>query len=75
VRKLRADLDAADREAVDVILQGLEQHLGSPEAARVWLATSSPEFGTTPLQVIRDGKARLVQAVLEARWGANPTYA
>jgi hypothetical protein len=75
IQKLLATLAPAQRSAVNCILQGLEEHLGSSEAARIWLVIKSPEFGTTPLEAIRNGKEKIVQAVLEARWGPNPTYA
>ena len=75
IQKLLSNLDSADRVVAVSILEVLEEHFGSSDAARVWLATKSPEFGTTPLEAIRGGKARLVQAVLDARWGPNPTYA
>ena len=75
IQKLLASLGPADQDAVNRILQGLEQHLGSSQAARVWLAVNSPEFGTTPLEAIRSGKAVLLLSVLEARWGQNPAYA
>jgi hypothetical protein len=75
IQKLLATLAPAEQGAVNCILQGLEEHLGSREAARIWLAIKSPEFGTTPLDAIRNGKGKIVQAVLEARWGPNPTYA
>jgi Protein of unknown function (DUF2384) len=75
IRKLLSSLDAPERSAVSRILKGLEEQFGSAEAARIWLATKSPEFGETPLATIRSGKAKLLQAVLEARRGPNPTYA
>jgi hypothetical protein len=75
IQKLLSQLEPADRSAVSKILQGLEIHLGSTDAARIWLVTNSPEFGIAPLEAIRNGKARMVQAVLEARWGPNPAYA
>jgi hypothetical protein len=75
IQKLLVTLAPEERSAVNCILQGLEERLGSSEAARIWLVIKSPEFGTTPLEAIRNGKGKVVQAVLEARWGPNPTYA
>jgi hypothetical protein len=75
IQELLASLDAVDQSAVNSILDALEEHFGSSEAARIWMATISPEFGVTPLEAIRRGQARLVKAVLEGRWGPNPVYA
>jgi hypothetical protein len=70
-----ASLTPADQATVQRILSTLAEHLGSSEAADLWLVTKSPEFGTTPLEAIAGGKAGLVLAVLEARWGPSPVYA
>lgn len=75
IRTLLDDLTAEDQGACNKILQGLKKHLGSVEAVHIWLATRSPEFAITPLEAIRGGKAKLVLAVLEGRWGDNPAYA
>ncbi len=75
IQGILTNLEAAERNAAVALLQSLEEHLGSPEAARVWLAASSPELGTSPLEAIRGGKARVVQALVEGRWGPNPAYA
>ena len=75
ITEATADLAPADRILVGRILSGLTAHLGSPAAARLWLVTQSPEFGTTPLTAIVDGKAKLVLALLESRWGPSPIYA
>ena len=75
ISEATADLACADRTVVGQILSGLTAHLGSTEAARLWLVTQSPEFGTTPLAAISEGKARLVLALLESRWGPSPIYA
>jgi hypothetical protein len=73
--KLLAKLDPTERDAVNSVLRDLEEHLGSNEAARIWLVIKSPEFGSTPLEAIRSGKATVLKAVVEERWGPNPTYA
>jgi len=70
-----AHLNHADRVAVHRILSGLEQHLGSPEAARLWLVTTTPAFTKPPLAVIADGNEKEILAVLESRWGPSPSYA
>jgi hypothetical protein len=75
IEQVVAKLGPADRATVHRILSGLAEHLGSPEAARLWLVTPAPEFGMTPLTAIAQGKAQLVWAVLESRWGPNPAYA
>jgi hypothetical protein len=75
IEQVAASLGTADQTAVRDILSMLEKHLGSAEAARLWLVTRSPEFGTPPLTAIAEGKAKLVLAVLESHWGPNPTYA
>jgi len=68
-------LGSEDRTALQHIRSALEAHLGSPEAAQLWLVTTAPEFGTSPLTAIAQGKAKLVLSVLESRWGPSPTYA
>ncbi len=75
VEQVVAGLEPADQSTVRAMLAALAAHLGSPEAARLWLITRAPEFGTTPLAAIGEGKAKLVRAVLESRWGRRPTYA
>ncbi len=75
IEPLFADLSAQDTLVALSIVSALTAHLGSVEAARLWLATASPEFGTTPLNAIATGKAKLVQALLESRWGQSPIYA
>ena len=62
-------LEPSDQRHFRHILAALTEHLGSVEAARLWLVTWAPGFGTTPLTAIIEGKAALVLAVLEARWG------
>lgn len=57
------------------IVSGLSDHLGSPEAARLWLVTPSGQFETTPLDAIAAGEAEAVLAFLESRWGPGPAYA
>jgi hypothetical protein len=68
-------LGAADQKTFRRIAFLVAEHLGSPEAARLWLVTPSPEFGTTPLAAIEAGRASLVLAALESRWGPSPDYA
>ena len=75
IEQVVAKLGPADRAAVHRILSGLAEHLGSPEAARLWLVTLAPEIGSAPLTAIAQGKAQLVRAVLESRWGPDPAYA
>jgi Protein of unknown function (DUF2384) len=61
--------------AFDSIMTGLAEHLGSPEAARLWLVTPSPQFDTTPLDAILAGEAEAILAYLESQWGLGPVYA
>jgi hypothetical protein len=61
--------------AFNQIMTGLRDHLGSPEAARLWLITPSAQFETTPLDAILAGEAESVLAFLEAHWGLGPVYA
>ena len=68
-------LPSRDQEAFRRVCELLAQHLGSSEAARLWLATPSPGFLATPLDAIRKGQAKLVLATLESMWGPSPTYA
>jgi hypothetical protein len=75
IERITGRLGSADQNAFSQIQSTLAAHLGSPEAARLWLITKAPEFGKSPLDVIADGRAKLVLAVLESRWGPNPTYA
>ena len=75
IEQVVAQFGPADRATVQQILAGLAEHLGSPEAARLWLVTPAPEFGAPLLTAIAEGKAQIVRAVLESRWGPNPAYA
>jgi hypothetical protein len=75
LKAIAEHLNSSDQEALRRIVSELTEHLGSPEAARLWLVTRAPEFGTTPEKAIRSGKARVVLAVLESQWGPNATYA
>ena len=70
-----AGLSAADQQIVRGIVARVAEHLGSPEAARLWLVTPAPECGTAPLAAVAAGRADLVLAVLESRWGPSPDYA
>lgn len=75
VQDVAATLDPPDRDAFQRILALLENHLGSPEAARLWLVTPSSEFVGTPLTAVTQGRAKLVLALLESRWGSGPAHA
>jgi hypothetical protein len=75
IDQVAVGLGPEDRTALQHIRSALEAHLGSPQAARLWLITAAPEFGTSPLTAITQGKAKLVLSVLESRWGPSPTYA
>ena len=57
------------------IMAEMADHLGSQEAARLWLVTPSPQFETTPLDAIIGGEAEAVLAFLESHWGPGPAYA
>ncbi len=74
IGKLIGRLEAADREAWNRIRELLALHLGSAAAARLWLVTPSPGFATTPLDEIRNGRAKLLLTMLESQWGLSPTY-
>jgi len=56
-------------------MESLTTHLGSPEAARLWLVTPFSDFKSTPLQAIVEGEAASVLALLEARWGPGAVHA
>jgi hypothetical protein len=75
IEKSLAELQGEDRSTVRIILDRVAEHLGSPEAARLWLVTASPELGRPLLTAIVEGQASVVLAVLESRWGPNPTHA
>ena len=75
VQQVAATLDPSDRDAFHRILALLETHLGSPEAARLWLVTPSPEFEATPLTAVIQARAKFVLALLESRWGPGPAHA
>jgi hypothetical protein len=75
IEQVAAALEPTARDAFRRILAELTEHLGSPEAARLWLVTPAPEFGVSPLTAITQGKAELVLAVLHSRWGPGPAYA
>ncbi len=75
IEQVVARLEPADRVVAERIISELEKHLGSREAARRWLESPAPEFGTTPLADLAAGRAKIVLAVIESRWGPSPTYA
>ena len=66
--------DKTAQAAIRRIVALLVRHLGSAEAAHLWLATKSPEIGSAPLAAIAEGKGRVVLALLESRWGPGPVY-
>jgi hypothetical protein len=70
-----AGLGAADRAAFGQIMDALATHLGSREAARLWLVTPFSDFKSTPLQAILGGEAASVLALLESRWGPGAVHA
>lgn len=70
-----ATLSDEDKAVARRIRELLAKHLGSHAAARLWLATRSPGFESTPLDAIRQGQAKTVLATLESQWGRNPIYA
>ena len=70
-----AALSGAAAAAFENIMTSLAEHLGSPEAARLWLVTPSPQFDARPLDAILAGEAENVLAYLESRWGPGPVYA
>jgi hypothetical protein len=75
VREAIGCLEPADHEALQQLRKLLAQHLGSDAAARLWLVTPSPGFVTTPLDEIRQGRAKLLLAMLESQWSPSPIYA
>ena len=75
VQNVVATLTQHDQKLFQKLLALLESHLGSLEAARLWLTTESPAFVTTPIAAIREGQANLVLDLLESQWGGSPTYA
>ena len=75
IQKAVTALAPKDRELFQQLVSLLEEHLGSLEAARLWLVTRSPAFESTPLAAIRKGNAHLVLALLQSQWGGSPIYA
>lgn len=75
IDSVSAALDDSSRVAFQELQALLTQHLGSVEAARLWLATPASEYGKPPLSVVKEGKAALVLAILKNRWGPSPAYA
>jgi hypothetical protein len=74
IEQVAAALTPADQDLFRRLILELAENLGSTEAAHLWLVTRDPEFGVTPLTAISQGKANLVLAVLESRWGPGPVY-
>ena len=75
IQNVVATLTHQDQELFQKLVGLLESHLGSLQAAQVWLTTESPAFVTTPIAAIREGKANLVLDLLESQWGSSPIYA
>jgi len=75
VQKVVATLTQQDQALFQKLVGLLESHLGSLQAAQVWLTTESPAFVTTPIAAIREGQANLVLDMLESQWGSSPIYA
>jgi hypothetical protein len=75
IKSVSDGLRVAGQQLLRRIVSLVAAHLGSPEAARLWLVTPAPEFGTSPLSAIEAGRANLVLAVLESLWGPSPNDA
>ena len=75
IRDATSALKAIAQAAFTQTMTLLSDHLGSPAAARLWLVTPSPEFGSTPLTAIQNGEAEAVLAFLEAQWGPGSVLA
>lgn len=68
-------LSTEDKKLVGQIRQLVASQLGSTAAARLWLVTPEEESNVTPIQAIRDGRAKQVLDALKTQWGRNPVYA
>ncbi len=67
-------LPSKDRKTLKKLLNLVAKHLGSREAARLWLITPFSQLSTTPLDAIQKGDAKLLLKVLESQWGRSPIY-
>lgn len=70
--KRTASLTGSPLIAYETLMVELNNHLGSPEAARLWLVTPHKQFKTTPLDAIMSGEAELTLAYIESKWNAGP---
>lgn len=75
IRNATAALTTIAQSAFTQTMALLSDHLGSPAAARLWLVTPSPDFGSTPLTAIQNGESEAVLAFLEAQWGPGSVHA
>lgn len=61
-------------EELAEIINMLAMHLGSPDAALLWLNLEDPSMGRKPIEVIREGNGSLIKDMLEQQWGPSPPY-
>jgi hypothetical protein len=67
-------LPAEDRKTLKKLLKLVAKHLGSCEAARLWLFTPFPPLSAMPLDAVRKGDVKLLLKTLESQWGRSPIY-
>lgn len=66
--------DKSDDDYLAKIRALLIEHLGSANAADVWLNSAKTGYPTTALDAIRAGHGEAVLDDLENRWGPGPHY-
>jgi hypothetical protein len=67
-------LASKDRIALKKLLKLVADHLGSREAARLWLFTPFAGLSTTPLDAVQKGNVELLLKILKSQWGRSPIY-
>lgn len=61
-------------EELAEIINVLAMHLGSTDAALLWLNLENPSMGRKPIEIIKEGRGNLVKDLLEQQWGPSPSY-
>jgi hypothetical protein len=62
------------QKELDEIVNMLAKHLGSIEAALLWLNLDNPSMGRRPIEIVKEGRGSLIKDMLEQQWGPNPHY-
>jgi hypothetical protein len=59
------------QKELDQIVNMLAKHLGSIEAALLWLHLDDPSWGKRPMDVIKEGNGKLLMELLEQQWSKS----